>query len=139
LGTQSRREIDLIRVKSGLEMLALTLNSLKADEAAAARELSKIFGGLDFEQVTMYAQMDVWHAITRGLPRSAGTLDAFLLFLEQLIAYMRGEREAMPDIIAADAETAAMFVTREQVIRIDVGDMPTRYSVKGGVEANGPG
>jgi len=43
------------------------------------------------------------------------------------------------DIIAADAETAAMFVTREQVIRIDVGDMPTRYSVKGGVEANGPG
>lgn len=124
------REIDLIRVKSGMEMAALVLNTLKEGNDSAARELSKLFGGLDLEQLTMYAQMDAWHAIARGLPRSAGKLDAFLLFLEQLVAYMRREREAMPDIIAADSETAALFKTREQVITVDLGDMPTLYSIK---------
>lgn len=128
------REIDLVRLKSGLEMLALVLNSIRGDKEGdqVGAHISKLFGGLDFDNITLYAQMDVWHAIMGGLPASVTTTDAFLLFLEQLIQYIRGTRDEMPDAITDDQDNADMFETREQVIRIDMGDTPTRYRMKGG-------
>jgi len=126
------REIHMVRLKSGLEMIALVLNSIKSDETAATRELSKIFGGLDFDLITMYAQMDVWNTVMRGLPGTATTTDAFLLFLEQVIQYIRGARERMPDAILDDPDNEQMFRTREQVIRVDMGDAPTIYRMREG-------
>lgn len=88
------REIDLVRFKSGLEMLAIVLNSIKGDEAGTkvGRHIGKLFGGVDFDDIVLYAQMDVWHAIVQGIPNSITTTDAFLLFAEQLIQYIRGTR-----------------------------------------------
>lgn len=124
------REIDLVRFKSGLEMLALVLNAIKGGDDKVGAQVSKMFGGLDLDQITLYAQMDVWHAIVQGLPKSVTTVDAFMLFLEQLIQYIRGTRDEMPDAITDDQDNADMFKTREQVIRIDIGDMPTRYRMR---------
>jgi len=127
------REIHMVRLKSGLEMIALVLNSINAGGQGGARvtgEVSKLFGGLDFDMITMYAQMDVWNVVVRGLPGTATTTDAFLLFLEQVLAYIRGTRDKMPDAITDDPDNAQMFETREQVIRVDMGDVPTIYRMR---------
>ena len=82
-------------------------------------KLSEIFGGLPWGKIAYAMSVDVWRAILDH-PEGWEMFDEYLEAFSQIIDYMRGDREDLPDVIADNPELAEQMLNRRRVIEIEM-------------------
>lgn len=108
--------MDRVNAKLGLEIIPTILPIHDPDDLA---KLSEIFGGLPWGRIAYAMSADVWRA-TLEHPEGWEILDEYLEAFSQILDYMRGEREDLPDVILADDDLAQEMRNRRRVIEIEL-------------------
>lgn len=83
-------------------------------------KLSDIFGGLPWGKIAFAMVADVWREILKN-PEGWEIFEEYVDAFSQVLDYMRGDRDELPDVIAADDELAQAMLNRRRVIEIELG------------------
>lgn len=103
-------------VKLGLEIIPTILPIHDPDDL---KKLNEMFAGMPWGKIAYAMATDVWFAIlnTEG---GFDILDEYLEAFQQIIDYMRGDREELPDVILADDRLAEAMKNRRHVIQMEL-------------------
>lgn len=113
---KSKRNINIVNAKLGLEMIATVLPVHDPDDLAA---FTQMFKGVPWGKMVFALQADIWQAILRH-ENGFILFDEYLTFFEQAIKYMRGERDKFPDAIAGEPTLAREMAGRRTVLEMEL-------------------